>query len=74
MNDYERKLFKGRCPYTDEPCEDWECQKCPVEQRERELMKAFDEEETEVWQGYGRTIKAPKGTFDKIFNDEEGEE
>lgn len=30
--------------------------------------------EVEHWQGYGRTITAPKGTFDKIFNDEEGEE
>lgn len=65
MNDYARHIFKGICPYTDEPCTDWECQKCPVELRECELM--------EVWQGYGRTIKAPKGTFDKIFNDEEGE-
>ena len=66
MNDYARHIFKGRCPYTDEPCKDWECQKCPVELSELEL--------TEVWQGYGRTIKAPKGTFEKIFNDEEGEE
>ena len=30
--------------------------------------------EVEHWQGNGRTITAPKGTFDKIFNDEEGEE
>lgn len=65
MNDYARHIFKGRCPYTDEPCKDWECQKCPVELRELEL---------EVWQGYGTTITAPKGTLDKIFNDEEGEE
>lgn len=66
MNDYARHIFKGRCPYTNEPCTDWECEKCPVELRERELI--------EYWQGYGTTITAPKGTFDKIFNDEEGEE
>lgn len=65
------KFFDYHCPYTDEMCKEWECDNFPVEQRERELMKAFDKEETEVWQGYGTTITAPKGTFDKIFNDEE---
>ena len=63
MSDYARNLFKGRCPYTDKLCTVWKCEKCPVELRERELI--------EVWQGYGTTITAPKGTFDKIFNDEE---
>ena len=57
------KSFDYHCPYTNEMCKEWECDNCPVEQSEREL--------TEVWQGYGTTITAPKGTFDKIFNDEE---
>ena len=29
------KRFGGKCPYTDKPCEDWECDKCPVEEQER---------------------------------------
>lgn len=43
MNDYERKLFNGRCPYTDEICDrDIECFECEVEEEERHI---YDDEE-----------------------------
>ena len=50
MNDYERQLFNGKCPYTDEPCDrDIECHICEVEEAERdymttELFERFKEE------------------------------
>lgn len=34
-----RDYFHGRCPYTDKPCEDWNCNKCKVEQEEREYLE-----------------------------------
>ena len=41
MNDYERQLFNGKCPYTDLPCDkDIECFKCSVEEYERRLYEA----------------------------------
>ncbi len=36
-----RELFNGRCPYTDELCDSWECDTCEVEQEELELLKEF---------------------------------
>lgn len=33
-----REYFHGRCPYTDKPCEDWNCNECKVEQEEREWV------------------------------------
>lgn len=46
MNDYERQLFNGKCPYTDEECnKDIECLKCPVEEKERKLYEDEKEED-----------------------------
>ena len=43
MNDYERKQFNSRCPYTDEPCDlDIDCVDCWVDEKEREEMKEGD--------------------------------
>ncbi len=40
MNEYERQLFNGKCPYTDEPCDkDIECFQCPVEDEERKFVE-----------------------------------
>ena len=40
MNDYERQLFNGKCPYTDIPCDkDIECFKCSVEAEERKYVR-----------------------------------
>lgn len=50
-----------------------------VNEQEREDMKAFDKaesEETETWNGIHAQITAPKGTFERIWNnaDKENEE
>ncbi len=31
--------FNGKCPYTDKPCEDWDCVNCWVEQKERDSLE-----------------------------------
>ena len=45
MNREERDFFNGKCPYTRKPCEDWHCEWCDVEQKEREMMDAFDDDD-----------------------------
>lgn len=35
--------FNNRCPYTDEPCHDFECQDCEIEAKEREWTDSIDE-------------------------------
>lgn len=35
----EKELFNGKCPYTDKPCENWNCNECKIEQEEREYLK-----------------------------------
>lgn len=48
MNDYERQLFNGKCPYTDLTCDkDIECFKCSVEEYERRLYEGESEEQTD---------------------------
>ena len=38
-------------------------------------IRMVESEETETWQGmHGRNITAPKGTFEKIFNDNDTED
>lgn len=32
------QFFNGICPYTDKPCDDWNCEQCEVEAREREYL------------------------------------
>ena len=45
MTDYERKLFNGRCPYTDKLCDtDLDCGKCEVNEEERHM---FEEQKSE---------------------------
>ena len=36
-----REIFRGRCPYTDEICESWNCKECIVE--DRELMQTKED-------------------------------
>ena len=45
INDHDREFFEGRCPYTDKPCDEWTCQTCEVEQREREWLERDDDTE-----------------------------
>jgi len=37
--DIAKNHFNGRCPYTDKPCDDWNCNECKVEQEEREYLE-----------------------------------
>ena len=40
MNDYEREIFYGRCPYTGKPCDkDIDCVKCEVDEEEKNDTK-----------------------------------
>lgn len=39
----DRLFFEGRCPYTDKPCDLWECDECEVEQREKEYMQNMED-------------------------------
>lgn len=42
MNTYERHIFNGKCPFTDEPCDkDIDCTECEINQEEKTL---FDDE------------------------------
>ena len=40
MTDKER--FNGKCPYTDKPCDTFECKGCAVEEAERQFVN-------EIW-------------------------
>lgn len=42
-----REIFGGRCPYTDELCDSWECDTCAVEQAERQMLKDYEDGESE---------------------------
>ena len=48
MTDYERKLFNGRCPYTDKLCDtDLDCGKCEVNEEERHMFEPQESEDKE---------------------------
>lgn len=40
MTDKER--FDGKCPYTDKPCDDWDCANCEVNAEERKMLEEHD--------------------------------
>lgn len=42
---YRSNLFDGKCPYTDEPCDSWDCENCEVEAEEDKWLEELDEEE-----------------------------
>lgn len=45
MNEYDRWLFDGRCPYTDNPCDsDMDCNKCEVNEEERRMFEEVENE------------------------------
>ena len=48
MSDRDRwamEHFKGICPYTGKPCDDWHCRECEVEKAEKSLCEHEDKEE-----------------------------
>lgn len=78
MSPYEQHLFDGKCPYTEKPCDtEISCAKCALNEQEKRATEEMDKAEYaeyEEWNGIHAQITAPKGTFEKIFNDaEEGE-
>ena len=41
--------FDGRCPYTDKPCEKWNCLECEVDKAERFVTDKAEEENQNEW-------------------------
>lgn len=39
---YDAKFFEGKCPYTDKPCYEWECDTCEVEAQEKKDMEELN--------------------------------
>ena len=44
---WDAELFDGKCPYTGEPCYDWECDTCEIEAEEKKSMEELDRAESE---------------------------
>lgn len=44
---YDAKRFDGKCPYTDKPCYEWECDTCEIEAEEKKSMEELDRAESE---------------------------
>lgn len=44
---YDAELFDGKCPYTDKPCYDWECNTCEIDAQEKEAIEELDRAESE---------------------------
>ena len=64
-----KEYFDGKCPYTDKSCDKWDCLSCDINKQEKEETEKMDKAEYEEWQGYHGNVIAPKGTFEKIWND-----
>ena len=41
-----REIFKGKCPYTNKKCDDWNCKECKVNKEEEKSLKKYLEELT----------------------------
>lgn len=44
MNEYWGNFWQWKCPYTEEPCESFECDNCEVEQKEFEDLEKMRNE------------------------------
>lgn len=44
---YDAERFEGKCPYTDKPCNEWECDTCEIEAEEKKSMEELDRAESE---------------------------
>ena len=42
------EIFNGKCPYTGNLCNVWECDTCDIEAEEKKSMEEFDKAESEV--------------------------
>lgn len=39
IDEYYKRFFRGLCPYTNKPCEVWDCVPCKVNKEEVEDME-----------------------------------
>ena len=53
---YYRYIFGGKCPYTDEPCETFECEDCEVNKQEKDWIKETEGEISEYDRKHQRNI------------------
>ena len=44
---YDAEFFDGKCPYTDKPCYEWECNSCEVDAQAKKGMEELDKAESE---------------------------
>lgn len=44
---YDAEFFNGRCPYTDKPCCEWECDTCEIDAQEKKDAEELDRAERE---------------------------
>ena len=57
-NEQAKKVFDGFCPYTNEQCETFNCDECPIQAREKEWLAALDASLTDE-----AGVNAKKRTF-----------
>lgn len=43
--EYRSQLYDGKCPYTNDPCDNWDCENCEIEREEVEWLEELDQEE-----------------------------
>ena len=54
---WDAEFFDGKCPYTDKPCTDWECDTCEIEAEEKKSMEELDKAESEGEECISKTTK-----------------
>lgn len=59
-----REIFNGICPYTDKPCEEWNCIKCEVEKAERDYLENKDK-------AIGENVMNIEVNFDNLTKEEQ---
>ena len=53
MTDYEKSIFKDKCPYTDKPCKlDIDCAACEVNEQEKQKTEKMDNTEYEEYKAW----------------------
>lgn len=37
----DKEIFKGKCPYINKKCDDWNCKDCKVNKEEEKCLKKY---------------------------------
>lgn len=45
----DAEYFEGKCPYTEESCDKWDCVTCEINKQEREETEKMDKAEYEEY-------------------------